>query len=168
MILPLATRRGYSLLEMLCVMVLLAIVGGGLTLLLMESLAVQRAQNESYDRLVQHHALADVFRADVASAEKAPEEWQQYTATSETLILQLKNGAHVVYIWCGEELERRVCDGEEESSRMLPVGEGVGVEFTRDGSGRELVRLRLLTLRSGNPLPGQTLEIAAAVEGDWR
>src|SRR6266536_2121199 len=126
MIAPLATRRGFSLLEMLCVITFLAALGWGLILLLNESLAVQRAQDASNDRLAQHNALADQFRADVASADKAPPQWQKYTASSQTLILQRKNGEHVVYVWDKERLERRVFAGKEESARTVPVG-GEGV-----------------------------------------
>jgi hypothetical protein len=153
---------------MICVIVLLTVVGGILVLLLTDTLAVQRSQDESYDRLMQQSTLADEFRADVRRAEKAPYKWQKFVAGAQTLILQMKTGEHVLYLWSEGELERRVFEGKKESVRVVPVGVSRTLEFVRDGSGPELVRLRLVPVRAGKALPGQALEIAATVGGDWR
>jgi prepilin-type N-terminal cleavage/methylation domain-containing protein len=162
-------RRGFTLIELLCVMILLGVVSGILTMLLLETVAVERTQGESYERRLVRKALADQFRADVARAEQAPPQWQQHQAGPQTLILRMKDGEHVLYRWKEEKLERRTFAGANEAVRHLPVGgDGVGVEFVRDGPDAGLVRLRLLTLREGRPLPGQALEIAAALGGDWR
>jgi hypothetical protein len=55
------------------------------------------------------------------------------------------------------------------SERVLPVGgTQVDVEFVRSAANPKLVCLRLHNMRKGSPLPGQTLEIAAALGGDRR
>jgi prepilin-type N-terminal cleavage/methylation domain-containing protein len=163
------TRRGFSLTEMLCVISLLTIVLGVLAILLKECLDLERAQAENFERMAQHQALADEFRGDVARAEKAPEAWQDYKAGPGTLILQLKEGHHVVYQWKDGQLERRAIEGREEPARGIAIDkEKVDVEFVRDGSGSGLVKLRLFTLRDGKRSSEETLEIAAALGGDWR
>jgi prepilin-type N-terminal cleavage/methylation domain-containing protein len=160
-------RGGFSLLELLCVMTLLSTVAGVLIVLLNETLALGHSQAEVAERSQRHRALADEFRADVARAEEAPAEWRQYRAGPQTLILRMKEGGHVLYQWEGDRLERRAFAAREEPARVLTAGdERVGVEFVREDAG--LVRLRLLTLHRGSPLPGQALEITAALGGDWR
>jgi prepilin-type N-terminal cleavage/methylation domain-containing protein len=164
-----ATRRGFSLVELLCVIGLLVLLMGMLTVLLLQTLDLDRAQRESSTRMLQHAVLADQFRADVASAEQAPAEWEQHKASTQSLILQMKNGQHVLYSWQNGKLERRSFENGKESSRPLPVGDDqVGVVLVLDGSDAKLVRLRLSRLRDGVLVPGQVLEIAAALGGDWR
>jgi hypothetical protein len=168
-VVPRATRRGVSLVELLCVMGLLVLLMGMLTVLLLQTLDLERAQRESSTRMLQHAALADQFRADVACAELAPAKWEKHKASTQTLILQMKNGSHVLYSWHDGKVERRSFEKGKESLRPLPGGEDqVGVEFARDGPDAKLVRIRLSRLRDGVLVPGQTLEIAAALGGDWR
>lgn len=162
------SRRGFSLIELLCVITLLTVLTGALGLLLNETLEAERLQTEGYDRFQRSRALADQFRADVARAEKAPAKWQEYVADSATLILQLKNRDHLVYHWHEGTLRRLTFENGEENERALPVPGRMSVEFDRAAPDVKLVRLRLLTVRFGNAVPGQTLEIAAAVGGDWR
>jgi hypothetical protein len=50
----------------------------------------------------------------------------------------------------------------------LPVGSPTGVEFVRPAANARLLLVRLSTLRDGKIVPGQALEIAAALGGDWR
>jgi prepilin-type N-terminal cleavage/methylation domain-containing protein len=161
-------RRGFTLIEMLCVMVLLAVVAGIMALLLRETLEVERTQAEGYDKILHDHALADQFRADVAQAEDAPATWQAYTADAATLILQMKNKGHVVYTWEEDALTRRAFEGENILERALPVHGNVELEFVRTGTGAKVVRMRLIALLAGNHLPGQTFEIVAGLGGDWR
>jgi prepilin-type N-terminal cleavage/methylation domain-containing protein len=163
------TRRGFSLIEMLCVMVLLVLLGGFVAVMLGQLFAAERSQSEFHERMRAHVAVADEFRADVARAEKAPAEWRDHKAGPQKLILEMPNGEHIVYLWLGGRLERRPFAGGKETARVLPGGgEGVGVEFVRDGPQPGLVRMRLLTLRGGSPVPGQALGIAAALAGDRR
>jgi prepilin-type N-terminal cleavage/methylation domain-containing protein len=162
-------RRGYSLIEMACVMVLLTLVIGTLGVLLWEMLEVERAQSANLQRTWQQQALADQFRADVAGAQQAPAQWQQYKAGPHTLILHMKNGQHVLYVWYEGKLERRTFADDKEQVRLLPLDASrVAVEFVRESSDSGLLRLRLAALKDGSPTSGQTVEIAAALGGDWR
>jgi prepilin-type N-terminal cleavage/methylation domain-containing protein len=162
-------RPGFSLIEMLCVFVLIAVLGLVLSLIIQETIKVERLQAQGFEQMVQFNTLADQFRADVAQAEQAPQDWEQYRSGPGTLILQMKDGKHVVYVWQGKKLQRNDFDAREESGRVLPVdSKRTDVEFVRADPKSNLVRLRLLAMRDGNPVPGETLEIAAALGGDWR
>lgn len=186
-----AKRRGYTLIEILCVIALLGVLGLVMAILLREVILVERTQAQGFDRLLQSQTLADQFRADVADAQSAPQAWQQFKADAHTLILQRQNGERIIYRWQAGQLQRLTYEDlalpklspsvqavlgvaavpalerRAIAERTLPVGgKQVGVEFVRDGA--NLLRLRLLTVRDGNPAPGQTLEIAAALGGDWR
>jgi prepilin-type N-terminal cleavage/methylation domain-containing protein len=161
---PATQRYAFSLIEILCVIALIAVLGVVLAMLLKETIAVERTQAAGFDKILQSNALADQFRADVAQAVVAPEEWNDYKADAKTLILQGKDGQHIVYRWRDGALQRFASDLE----RTLPVGPRVGVEFIRSGADPKLVRVRLHTLRDGNVVSGQSLEIAAALGGEWR
>jgi prepilin-type N-terminal cleavage/methylation domain-containing protein len=162
----LTRRRGFTLMEMLAVILMMAVVGGLLAMLLVDTLTVQRTQGDSQDRTRAQAQLADAFRADVARAESAPAEWAKFRADAHTLILRVGGSEHVVYFWDRGRLRRRVfAEGEEVAHTLSVGGEFVGVEFTRDGG---LLRLRLPSLRGGNAAAGQTLEIVAALGGDRR
>jgi prepilin-type N-terminal cleavage/methylation domain-containing protein len=158
-------RRGFTLIEVMVAMVMITVVSGVLALLIRDTLEAQRLQAESFDRLVQSQALADQFRADVGHAEKAPEQWQDHVADASTLILHMKNQDYIVYTWQSGKLDRRLFERGKETTRNLPVGKQVGVEFIRAD---KTVHLRLARLRENKSVPGQTLEINAALGGDWR
>ena len=159
-------RHGFTLIELMCVMVLIVLAGTVLTVLLLETIKLERVQAESFDKLLQNNALADQFRTDVAQAEKAPDQWEQYGADMDTLILQMNTGDHIIYLWREQKLRRRVHQGDESSERIFPVGgNAVEVEFVRDP--RRVV-LRLHPLRDRKPVSGQSLEIMAALAGDSR
>jgi hypothetical protein len=138
-----------------------------LTVLLRQSLQAERIQAEGLERLLQTRTLADLFRSDVARAGQAPPAWQDYLANDSTLILQMSEAEHVVYLWQGGKLLRRVL-GKDEPERTLLVGEKLRVEFGRDAGNPKLLRARILSLREreGKAPPVQTLEIAAALGGD--
>jgi prepilin-type N-terminal cleavage/methylation domain-containing protein len=161
-----AARRGFTLLEMVCVMILLVVVGGIMVLLLKETLDVESVQAEGYHKILRNNALADQFRADVAGAEAAPEAWGKYKSDARTLILRSRNG-HVVYLQQAETWLRRSLTENGASERALPVdGEDARVEFAHAGPG--LIRMRLFRMRGEEPLPGQTLNVDAALGGDRR
>ena len=117
-------RHGFTLLELLCVMALLSVLGVVFGILLKQTLDVERAQAAGFNRLLQNKALADQFRADVARADKAPDAWQQHAANAQTLILQMKEGDHVVYAWRKGELIRESIDASKLVVRPLPLGPG--------------------------------------------
>jgi prepilin-type N-terminal cleavage/methylation domain-containing protein len=164
-----AKRGGFTLVEMHCVIVALAVLIGFLTVLLVETMEVQRLQAEGFDKLLHNNALADQFRADVAQAEDAPLRWKRFNGDLRTLILHMKNEGHVVYRWQEAKLVRHTFEDGKEFESSFPVGgDRVGVEFVRVGAKPTIVSLRLVALRDGTVLPGQALEIAAALGGDWR
>jgi prepilin-type N-terminal cleavage/methylation domain-containing protein len=162
-------RKGFTLIEMVCVIILLAVLAGVMAVFLRETLEIERLQAEGFDKILQNNALADQFRADVAQAVGAPPEWQRYQAGPATLILRMPSGGHVVYLPDEESLERRAVENGQLSLRRLPIGgQHVKVEFDRAIADSKLIRLRVYTLHKGSPLSGQALEIAAALGGDWR
>jgi prepilin-type N-terminal cleavage/methylation domain-containing protein len=159
-------RRGFSLLELLCVIMLLAIAGMMLILLLRQSLDVERVQSASFDQMLHRNAFADLFRADVAKAEKTLDVWGDFQAGDDVLILQVANDRHVVYRWMGSQLQRESFGGDDDVNQTLPTGHTeVRVVFARTG---RLLRLRLIPLHKGGDLPDRTVEIAAALGGDLR
>jgi hypothetical protein len=161
-------RPAYSLMEALCVMGLLVEVICLLALILTEIFDVERVQAEAFQRMAQHQALADEFRGDVARAEKAPAQWRDYQAGPDTLILQMKTG-HVVYQWTKGQLLRREFDAAGERPRVIPLDASrVAVEFVLADQGAGVVRLHLQNMRDGQAMPGQGLELAAALGGDRR
>jgi type II secretory pathway pseudopilin PulG len=162
-------RLGFTLIELLCVMTLLMLVSGILTLIILGTLEMERTQAAGFDRLLQNKELADKFRADVSAAAAAPAKWQQYRADEHRLILHMKTGDHVVYVWKDQTLRRQVYADTQSSEVTLQVGgPNVDVEFVPAESNANLVRLRLHTLRKGKRADGESLEIAAALGGDWR
>ena len=186
-----AKRRGYTLIELLCVFSLLGVLGLVMAVLLREVIRVEGTQTQGFDRLLQSQTLADQFRADVADAQSAPQAWEQFKADAHTLILQRQNGERIIYRWQAGQMQRLTYEDRAMpklgpcveavlgtaavptvergaiAERTLPVGgKQIGIEFVRAGG--NVLRLRLLTMRNGNPAPGQTLEIAAALGGDWR
>jgi type II secretory pathway pseudopilin PulG len=170
-----AARRGFLLIEMLCVILLLTLLTGILALMMKEALHAGRAQAAGFDRALAINALADAFRADVAEAEDAPESWQQYRAGATTLVLTMPDGAHVIYTWEDRLLWRREVKNGEMSERNTAVDESrqpgddpVDVSFVRDVADGRLVRLRVHWTRRGSPLAGQSLTIDAALGGDRR
>ena len=83
------------------------------------------------------------------------------------MILQMKTGDHVIYVWHDKALRRQLFTGKESSETSFAVdGRSVDVEFA--GPDAKLIRLRLHTLRNGKRADGETIEIAAALGGDWR
>lgn len=161
-------RPGWSLLELLVVMMLITLLIGVIAMLMREALTTEQIQAGTYQRVQEGKALADQFRADVAAAETAPANWQNHVAGPDTLILQMKDQVHLVYSWRDGALRRLTISGKDQNTRHLPVPGNTKIEFDRSPPDGNLVRVRLLTVRLGKAVPGQTLEFAAAVGGDWR
>jgi prepilin-type N-terminal cleavage/methylation domain-containing protein len=161
-------RRGFTLVELLCVMACLAVLGTALVLIMNHILLAERLQAQGYDRIQQSRALADQFRFDVARAEKPLDRWDEFDAGPTTLILAMKSGEHTVYQWRDGALKRLVTDNGETTERAMPLPIGAEVEFIAMDADSKLARLRLHIVRNGKIAPGQALEIAAALGGDWR
>ena len=154
-------RRGVTLIEILCALVLLAVVTGVLAVLITHTLEAQRIQASSYERLHQGKTLADQFRADVARAKKVLEQWGDDAAGPDTLILQMEEAKVIVYKTSERGVDRVPSPKTQETERLLPLPEGTGVEFIKDDA---VIRMRLTPMRQ----KAQALEIAAALAGDWR
>ncbi len=161
-------RRGFSLIEILSVMVLLAVFGFVTAILLKETLDIERVQAAGFNKFLESTALADQFRADVHRAEATLSEWQDYVANERTLILQTKEG-RIVYLWDENRLVRRAFENGGLTEQFPPLsGRETRAEFVRDGREPKMVRLRLHRLRAGEVVEGQTIEIDAALGGDFR
>lgn len=161
-----AKRRGFTLIELLAVMALMAVIGMMLTLLLRDTLEVERIQTASFQHMLERNALADQLRADVAAATKTLPAWGDYAAGKGTLILELAPARHVIYHWQGGSLQRLAFDGDKKAERVLPIADNqMRGEFVEEPG---LVRLRLRPLQRGKPAEDRTVEIAAAVGGDTR
>jgi prepilin-type N-terminal cleavage/methylation domain-containing protein len=169
MIAPNSRRAGFTLLEMLCVMMLLTLVLMIVTLMFRETLRVEQIQSAGFDRILQSKALADQFRGDVARAEADEKEWHLFKADASTLILRMKDKTYVVYHRDDRNLIRHVfLANDAEQTIALPIGrQSTDVEFMHADKQR-VVRLRLHPLRDGNREAGNALEFAAALGGDWR
>ncbi len=162
-------RSGFTLLELLVVITVLAVLGMILTMLLKLTLDTERAQASSFDRLAQTSRLADEFRADVARAETTLAIWQDLRANEQTLILSLKDKSQIVYQWKEGKLWRTLFEADDFTERVVPIdAKDVRPEFVRPTDTSRLVRLRLHRLGNGDVSPGQTLEVAAAIGGDVR
>jgi prepilin-type N-terminal cleavage/methylation domain-containing protein len=163
-----AGRSGFTLVEMLVVLAMVTFLGGIMALLLKETLSIEKVQAAGFDRLLHQNALADQFRADVAQAEEAPAQWDNYQARPQTLILRLPEAGHVIYVWVEARLHRLAFDGKKVNDRQLPVDEDLRVEFEQTSGPAKRVILRLQTMKDGKALVGQGLEFVAALGGDWR
>jgi prepilin-type N-terminal cleavage/methylation domain-containing protein len=163
------SRRGFTLVEMLCVMMLLTVTLMVMALLLRETMRVERIQSTGFDRILQSKTLADLFRRDVALAEKEEQAWNGFKADDATLILRMKYEDHVVYRWEEGQLSRRMFQaGKAEQTAMVPLdSDNVEVQFLHATS-KQTIRLRLHRLRDGKRDTGHALEFAAALGGDWR
>ena len=92
----------------------------------------------------------------------------KFDAGPQTLILQMKNRDHVVYTGRDGVVQRLALAGKDASVRTFPMPGDAKLEFHRTAPAGNLVRLRLVTVRLGKVVPGQSLEFAAALGGDWR
>ncbi len=95
-------------------------------------------------------------------------DWEDYHADPHTLILAMPDSGYLVYVWRKGTLVRKRVNKGEGAEQALPVGSGEAtVQFVRAPDSK-LISLRIDSVRKGKPLPGQTLEVTAALAGDWR
>jgi hypothetical protein len=163
-----ARRFGFTVIEILLVMVALALVmllGGAV---LLGGVRIEKSAAESLHRMSLRGLLAERFRADVSGAAAAPEAAGQFHANPQCLVLRMPEGGHVVYRWQEGELQRWELSGTKESRRQVSVETGcTGVEFSRGGHDRRVVTLRLSRAQNEGG-PTRTLDISAALGGDLR
>ena len=160
-------RAGFTLLEILVVMWALTLALGLGATLFVAALRADQVSAATLRRLSQTGELADQFRADVAEAAAAPDRLDALARGPSCLILRTPDGAHVVYQWQQEQLERMVRTADGEMRRVVPVGVRVArVEFDVTDGERPLITLRLIE----SPARGVAwpTEVSAALGGDLR
>lgn len=161
-----ATRSGFSLLEILAVMsVLAAILGLGGDLLL-TAMRADQVGAATLNDLGRHAELVDQFRADVAQASDAPDRLGEFTAGPTCLILHVGD-SHVVYRWHDNTLDRTVRKEGNDTHRPIALDrENVTVEFSRLTEKPAVATVRVIV----KPPRGMVrhMEISAALGGDLR
>jgi type II secretory pathway pseudopilin PulG len=162
-----ATRAGFTLLEMMVVM-----WGLGIALVLGATLLAATIRADRFGaitlrNLTWQSELADQFRTDVARTIAVPDSLGALTRGPQCLILRLHDGTHVIYQWQDGQLERTVRTGDAETRRPLPVGsQDMSVEFDRPGGDRPLLILRLIEAPPHGT--ARQTQISAALGGDLR
>jgi prepilin-type N-terminal cleavage/methylation domain-containing protein len=154
----LQSRRGWTLVEMIVVMMLLSVLLSLLGTLLWGVFRIQAAATASFEQLQLEATLVDRFRADVAGARAAPEFDGDFQASPLCMIFRKEDDALILYRFKGNVLERsELRDEESPVEEFRLAGEDSVAEFGRQG--------RLLTLTLRGPRRG-TLSAAAALGGD--
>jgi prepilin-type N-terminal cleavage/methylation domain-containing protein len=162
-------RCGFSLLEMMCVMLLLTVLIASTGWILSVALEAEGLQRGRFDSMLQQQALVDRFREDVADAVDAADAYQDVKSGPTILILTMKGDERIIYSWREGKLERSAIAAGQKTVQDLPVGdENIKVEFVREENERSLVRMRFVSTRDGEVLAGVTQEFAAALGGTWR
>lgn len=159
---PLSRRRAFTLLEVTAVMAMMVILLLLLVSIVVGALRVEELAAGNYNRLLEQEVVADQFRDDVAAATAAPKE----KAGTDRLLLTRPDGGPVVYRWEDDSLVRTETVGGKDVSRVLRVGNGVEVEFTRSADDR-LLTLRLVESRGPRKVK-HAVDITAALGGDRR
>jgi prepilin-type N-terminal cleavage/methylation domain-containing protein len=157
-------REGWSLLELTAALAILGVLLAMTFATLSATIRTEQASVASFHKLAVQSALADMFRADVAQAKRAPDKLDALTKDSACLILELARQSHIVYRWERGHLTRSTLSGKQTAEQVVPLGEKrAAVEFAWSGTGTAV----LVTLR----VRGQALaplEITAALGGDNR
>jgi prepilin-type N-terminal cleavage/methylation domain-containing protein len=161
-------RKGFSLVEMLTVLIVLTMVLMLSAALIMGTQTTYRADAELSRRIMAQNAVADLFRDDVAAARAAPAAAEEFSAVDHCLILRRPDDSLVVYRVNGGVLERLEKSGKKGLQRMVLLERDLlHLEFLRSGLGDRLITLRS-TEYPERPM-GQVrhvLEFSAALGGD--
>jgi prepilin-type N-terminal cleavage/methylation domain-containing protein len=155
-------RPGWSLLELVATMVILAVLLALTFGTVAATMQTEQASLKSFNKLARQGALADQFRTDVAQAKSAPAAFEKLVKGPACLLLEMPDGSYIAYRFEKGHLKRVAYIGKQTDQQDIPLGEKGGtVEFTWAGKpAGKLVTLRVKT-KSGPPL-----DIAAAVGGD--
>jgi hypothetical protein len=163
-----ASRRGFSLLEIVAVIWALSLVMFLGVVTLLGATRVHQASSVADHQNTLHSILADRFRADVALAVAAAEGVGHLKAGPECVILRLGDGSYVVYRVAAGRLERAALASAGAAPSWMPLGgEGVGVAFARTGPDQRILTLTLQE-PGGSGARKRTTEIMAALGGDLR
>ena len=155
-------RGGFSLIELVIVMVLLTFLLSVLATTVWSTIRIERTDSKAFERSLRHSAIGDQFRADVANAARAPRDLGEHKAGPQCLILAQADGSHVIYALKNKRMERMRQTKEDAHSQPLGLGEDWTVEFaTAPG----LITMRLIDLRHGTPMK-HPVEYHAALGGD--
>ena len=163
-------RTGFTLIELMVVIVLLNVFFLLLAATLWGSIRIERADAAALDRLVTQSKLANQFRQDVAAAVAAPPSLNEQTAGPTCLILKMTEDEYVIYRWDPAGLGRTQWVGTESSRRTeLIADEDVSMTFARSGAENGLILLRIVESRGrGESRREHPIEIASALGGDNR
>jgi len=162
--LSVSRRPAYMLFEIAAVMAFAGIILMLAAAILVGVVKISRAATDDVQMLVVQKSLADQFRADVARAVAAPDQWENYQAGSTCLILRGTEGRSVIYRWEAGRLQRTELTSGKKIERPLPVGARIRPEFRRSGPDQRLLTLCLLETR--RPVTTCRVEISAALGGD--
>jgi type II secretory pathway pseudopilin PulG len=159
------SRSGFTLLEILTVMLGLGMVLMLTSIVLAGTLRLQKASQLSLERTSARSALADQFRADVARSQASPASLGDFKAGDRCLLLR-DNGATIVYRCQAQSIERLELAADGMVLRSARLGpQEMGARFSRRGSeGRSIT----LSLGQNSNRPGHPWIIQATLGGDWQ
>lgn len=158
-------RRGFNLVELTVVMVLLVFLLSLIATTLWGTIRIERTDSAAFQRTIRHSGLGDRFRDDVAKATAAPAKVAEHVAGKECLILVHPPSAHIVYSWKNNRLERIELSGDETQRQTIPVEHDWKVEFALDEKNERIVVLRLFQIRKDVAFK-HPVEFQAALGGD--
>ena len=161
------SRPGFTLIELCTVMGVLSIALSLSAIVLISVMGANQVGSATLLQLRLRADIADPFRADVASALEAPDQFGNLTAGPACLILRKPSGDHVIYEWQSPQLTRTVRSGERERRTIVSSGiPDTTIEFERGAGDRPLMILRLIESRGHGVI--RKSEIVAALAGDAR
>lgn len=153
-------RHGYTLIEMLIVIMLVTLALGIGSSILIAALKLNKTLSDDEQRLRTRADLADQFRADVGLAVATPDELNDLKANPSCLILRLSDGRNIAYRWQDGRLEK--LEPATSKQNVLPVEPGWEPAFGRSDD------KKLVTLTLAKAEGNRTWVVAAALGGDQR
>lgn len=118
-----SSRPGFTFMEMLMVIFLLALILALATGTIGAALRLHQASSAAQDDLLARGMLADQLREDVGQARSAPRQVRDLVASPTCLLLRMADGSHVVYRGTEKGLERTVLkDGQKSKPTAMVPG----------------------------------------------
>jgi prepilin-type N-terminal cleavage/methylation domain-containing protein len=160
-------RAGFSLIELLVVISGLAIaIGFGATLLL-SIVRIDQMAAASLHRMMRHYEMADLFREDVSNAIEAPDQFAEFTASRQCLILRQPADTWVIYQFTSNKLQRIKRTADRESQRPIALAStDCQAEFDRGNKDQRLVTLRITEKKTSGF--ARHIDISAALKGELK
>jgi type II secretory pathway pseudopilin PulG len=152
-------RAGFSLVELLVVLTMLAMTLSLSAVLVATVGRSERLASATVERVARHAELADLFRADAAAADGVD-------LAPDRLTFRLPGGKAVTYAVEGAAMSRteQVADQPPRRRALKPGPAEAAVEFFRPANA--LVGYRVT--EQGGKLVGLSLEVVAAMSGGGR